>query len=392
MRALIFDPFAGVAGDMTLAALLDLGLDLDWLREFIAALGLGQIGVQAERVRRCGIAAVHLSFDLPPQKGHRHLHHMLEIVERSPAPARARERATDAFRRIAAAEAAIHGTTIERVHFHEIGGLDSILDVLCTMAAVEELQLAAFFTRPVAVGSGSIQIDHGRYPVPAPATVRLLEGLPTTGLDLPGECTTPTGAALVATLTAGAVPPPNLVVSGSGYGAGSRDSPDHPNVLRLILAEIAREPEPQLVMLQADIDDLAPEYVAPAIKAVLDAGAADSVVLPLGMKKGRPGLRMEALAPLARAEQVAQAIMRHTTTLGVRQWPVQRTILERSDHTLMWRGQAIRCKFIRFPDGTSRAKPEYEDVLRAAEALGLPAVEVRQALDRELQPDFNAKI
>jgi uncharacterized protein (TIGR00299 family) protein len=387
VKALIFDPFAGVAGDMTLAALLDVGLDELWLRGFIESLALGDIGVRTARVRRCGIEAVHLTFDLPSEKGHRHLRHMLEIVDRSAAPARAKERAVEAFRRIAAAEAAIHGTSIEKVHFHEVGALDSILDVLCTMAALEELGFEAFFTRPVALGSGAIHIEHGRYPVPAPATLRLLEGLPVTGLELPGECTTPTGAALVATLTGGAPPPASLVVTGSGYGAGTRDSPDHPNVLRLIVARIPRAAEPDLLMLQADIDDLAPEYIAPAAAAALSAGAVDAVVLPLGMKKGRPGLRLEALVPVASLDDVSAAILRHTTTIGVRYWPVERTVLPRSERAVEWRGQTVRCKFIRLPDGTSRSKPEYEDVLRAAAALGLPAVEVRLALERELSPE-----
>jgi len=387
MRALIFDPFAGVAGDMTLAALLDIGLREDWLRAFIADLELGRIGVRCERVRRCGIEAVYLSFDLPVEKQHRHLRHMLEIVERAPAPARARERAAAVFRQIAVAEASIHGTTVERVHFHEIGALDSILDVLCTMAAVEELGFEAFFTRPVAVGSGSVQIDHGRYPVPAPATLRLLEGVATTGYDLPGECATPTGAALVSTLTGGAAPPTPLVVRRSGYGAGTRDSADHPNVLRLISAELGAGPRQDLLLLQADIDDLPPEYVAPALSAVLTAGALDAVVLPLGLKKGRPGLRLEALAPAERLDDVANAIIRHTTTLGVRHWPVARASAPRTEHELHWRGQRVRYKVVSLADGTSRPKPEYEDVLRAAEALGLSAIEVRQALQRELPPD-----
>jgi hypothetical protein len=343
--------------------------------------------VSCERVHRCGIEAVHLSFDLPAEKGHRHLRHMLEIVDRSPARPRARERAAEAFRRIAAAEAAIHGTSVEKVHFHEVGALDSVLDVLCTMAAVDELGFDVCFTRPVAVGGGSVQIEHGRYPVPAPATLRLLEGLVTTGYDLPGECATPTGAALVATLTGGARPPANVVVVRSGYGAGTRDSPDHPNVLRLIVADVPARAEPELLVLQADIDDLPPEYVAPALTAVLAAGAKDAVVMALGMKKGRPGLRLEALAPAAALDDVALAILRHTTTLGVRYWPVARTILPRSERTLVWRGQTVRCKIIVLPDGTTRAKPEYEDVLRAAEALGLPAVEVRLGLELELSSD-----
>ena len=373
---------------MTLAALLDLGLEPAWLQDFVAALSLGEIGVHSDRVRRCGIEAVHLTFDLPPEKGHRHLRHMLEIVDRSPAPDRAKERAAEAFRRIATAEASVHGTTIEGVHFHEVGALDSILDVLCTMAAVDQLGFEACFTRPVAVGSGTVQIEHGCYPVPAPATLRLLEGIASTGFDLPGECATPTGAALIATLTRGAPPPPTIVVRRSGYGAGTRDSAEYPNVLRLIAADLSVPDAHEVLLLQADIDDLAPEYAAPALAATLAAGALDAVILPLGMKKGRPGLRLEALAPAARLNDVAYAILRHTTTIGVRHWPVARTILPRSERSVRWRGQSIRCKFIQLPDGTSRMKPEYEDVLRAAETLGLPALEVRRALERELPQDL----
>lgn len=384
MRALIFDPVAGVAGDMTLAALLDLGLPEAWLRDFVSALALGEVGVHIERVQRCGIASMYVRFDLPPQKAHRHLRHLLEVVERAPVPDRARERAAAAFRLLAAAEASVHGTTIEKVHFHEVGALDAIIDVLGTMAAVEELGYEAFYTRAVGVGSGTVQIDHGRFPVPAPATLRLLEGIPTTGYDLEGECATPTGAALIATLTGGRRPPRELVVTRSGYGAGTRDPRDHPNVLRLLEAEVAAGGVGGMVLVQADIDDLPPEYVAPAIDAALSAGAVDAVVLPLGMKKGRPGLRLEALAPEARLEPVAHAILRHTSSAGVRHWPVDRIVLQRQEEALQWRGQRIRRKLVRLPDGTWRGKPEYEDVVRAAAALGVPALEVRMALERDL--------
>lgn len=386
MRALIFDPVAGVAGDMTLAALLDLGLPEQWLRDFVASLELGDIGVHVERVQRCGIASAYVRFELPPEKGHRHLRHLLEIVGRADVPARARERAADAFRRIAAAEASVHGTSLEKVHFHEVGALDAILDVLGTMAAVEELGYEAFYTRAVGVGSGTVQIEHGRFPVPAPATLRLLEGIPTTGYELEGECATPTGAALIATLTGGRRPPRELVVTRSGYGAGTRDPRDHPNVLRLLEAEVREGSAHGMVLVQADIDDLPPEYIAPAIDAALAAGAFDAVALPLGMKKGRPGLRLEVLAPETRLEEVARAMLRHTSTAGVRHWPVERVVLERREQSLEWRGQRIRRKLVRLPDGTWRGKPEYEDVVQAAAALGMPALEVRMALERELPP------
>ncbi|HEX6693259.1 MAG TPA: nickel pincer cofactor biosynthesis protein LarC [Longimicrobiales bacterium] len=385
-RALIFDPFAGVSGDMTLAALLDLGLSESWLREFIASLGLGDIGVAVTRVNRKGIDCAHIVFDLPHEHAHRHLRHVVEIIDRSRAPERAKERAKDAFRLIAVAEAAVHGTTVERVHFHEVGAVDAILDILCTMAAVDELGFTEFYTRPVALGSGWIEIAHGRFPVPAPATLRILEGVPTTGLELPGECTTPTGAAIIATLTGGRTPPTGILPRRTGFGGGTRDPQEHPNCLRLIAAEPAFEAVPAgaVFALQADIDDMAPEYLSAAQEAALAAGALDAVAVPVTMKKGRLGHRLDLLVSAECRDAVIRALFQGSSTIGVRFWPVSRETLERTQEVRIWRGQEIGFKRVTLPDGTSRSKPEYEDVARAAAALGLSAFEVRRALDEEM--------
>jgi pyridinium-3,5-bisthiocarboxylic acid mononucleotide nickel chelatase len=384
LNALLFDPFAGISGDMMLGALLDLGLSEAWLREFVAALGLGDIDVHVERVQRRGIAAARVRFDLPEEHAHRHLRHVLEIIDRAAAPAAAKERAADAFRRIAVAEAAVHGTTVEKVHFHEVGALDAILDVLCAMAGVEALGFDAFFTRPVALGSGWIDIQHGRYPVPAPATLRILEGVATTGLELKGECTTPTGAAILMALTGGQAAPAILTPRRTGFGAGSRDPHDRPNVLRLLACEPAADTAAEpLVLIQADVDDLPPEYAATAQQALLDAGALDAVLSTVAMKKGRPGIRIEALARPADRDAVLDTLFTTTTTIGARWWPVARRALERSEDTFEWRGQRIRRKRVRLPDGTERTKPEYDDVVRAAHVLGLSAWQVRQAVEQE---------
>jgi hypothetical protein len=382
VSALLFDPFAGISGDMMLGALVDLGLPDGWLPDFVAALGLGDVGVRTEPTRRRGVAAVQVTFDLPRESAHRHLRHVLEIIDRANAPATAKQRAGDAFRRIAAAEAEVHGTTIEKVHFHEVGALDAILDIVCAMAAVDVLGFDTFFTRPVAVGSGWIDIEHGRYPVPAPATLKILEGVPTSGFELRGECTTPTGAAIVAVLTDGRAAPGTLVPRRTGFGAGTRDPEDRPNVLRLLACDTVAEPA-GLFLVQADVDDMPPEYAAHALQALLDAGAVDAVLSPLTMKKGRPGLRVEALAPARAHQQVLGALFRATSTIGVRYWPISRTTLDRSEETVLWRGQPIRRKRVRLPDGTERSKPEYEDVLRAAAALNMPAWQVRLALEEE---------
>jgi uncharacterized protein (TIGR00299 family) protein len=382
LRALVFDPFAGISGDMTLGALLDLGLPEAWLRALVTDLGLGNIAVDITKVQRCGIACTKVDFELPHEHTHRHLQHVLDIVNRANVSPLTRTRAADAFQRIATAEAEVHGTTIEKVHFHEVGALDSILDVVCVMAGVEQLGLETFFTRPVAMGSGWIEIEHGKYPVPAPATLKILEGIPVTGLDLAGECTTPTGAALLAALTNGNTAPAAIMPIRTGFGAGTRDPKDRPNCLRAVACEV-QDGEAGLFLMQTDIDDMSPEFGPPALDALLGAGALDAVVTPVTMKKGRAGIRLEALVPQHALDAVLTTLFRTTSTLGARYWPVTRPALPRLESVLNWRGQVIRRKTVRLPDGTERSKPEYEDIVRAAEALGLTPYEVRIALEKE---------
>ena len=382
MRALIFDPFAGISGDMMLGALIDLGLEEAWLRAFIGGLGLGEIGLRVERVSRGGIACVHAAFELPRERAHRHLRQVREIIERSHASASVKRRAVAAFERLAEAEAHVHGTTAEKVHFHEVGALDAILDVLCAMAGVEALGFDAFYTRPVAVGSGWVEIEHGRFPVPAPATLQLLEGIELTGLELHGECTTPTGAAILATLTEGRSAPARLVPAGTGLGAGSRDPEDRPNCLRLIACDVADGPD-ELFLVQTDIDDMTPEYAPAAQDAVHAAGALDVVVYHVAMKKGRPALRLEALVPAGALDAVLDAVFRATPSIGARFWPVSRRALARTEEAVEWRGQRIRRKRVTLPGGAVRAKPEFDDVARAAAALGLTPYEVRRALEEQ---------
>jgi pyridinium-3,5-bisthiocarboxylic acid mononucleotide nickel chelatase len=381
LRTLIFDPFAGISGDMTIAALIDIGLPEEWLHEFVASLGIGDVKLIVERVRRRGIAAPHIRFEHPPEKAHRHLRHVVEIIDRSSAPDRAKERAREAFRRIAVAEARIHGTSVEKVHFHEVGAMDAILDVLCIMAGVAELGFDEFSTRPIAVGSGWVDIEHGRYPVPAPATLGILEGMPVTGMQLVGECTTPTGAAILAALTEGRTAPGEFVAGRCGFGAGTYDFEDRPNVLRILEARATGQGQESLWIVQADIDDMSPEYAAAAQDALLQAGALDAVIAPVSMKKGRPGVRIEVLATPAGLADVEAALFAATSTIGVRRWPVQRNVLERATEQRDWHGQRIRFKRVTLPDGSVREKPEFDDVVRAAEALGLAPYAVRIALE-----------
>jgi uncharacterized protein (TIGR00299 family) protein len=377
-RALIFDPFAGISGDMLLGALVDLGLSPDWLRSLVDSVGV-DVTVEVEGASRSGIACHRVRFRLPPERSHRHLSDVLALVHGSAATDAAKRRAEAVFRRIAEAEAAVHGVAVEAVHFHEVGALDSVLDVLCGVAGVAELGYDRFYTRPVAVGSGTVEIAHGAYPLPAPATARLLNGLPVRETAYPEECTTPTGAALLAELTGGRRTPAEVMYGRSGYGAGERDPEGRPNCLRLI--ECTTAADASVLVVQADVDDQSPEYVAAARDALMEAGALDVTLARVDMKKGRPGLRLEALVPEPSLDEVLAALFRGTTTIGARYWPVQRRTLDRTEDRVTWRGHAIRVKRARLPDGGTRAKPEFDDVREAARATGLTPHEVRAQLE-----------
>jgi len=382
LRGLIFDPFAGISGDMTVAALLDLGLPLEWLQRFVADLNLGDLRVGAERVSRKGIAATRLLLELPHEHAHRHLNHVVKIIEGTGVAPEVRDRAVHAFTLLAEAEADVHGTTVEKVHFHEVGALDAIVDILSAVAGCAELGATEFYTRPVALGRGWVDMAHGHFPVPPPAVLKLLRGMEVTDPAFEGECTTPTGAALLAALTGGRAAPPAYTPVANGFGAGTRDPQDRPNVLRLILVEPrgGAEGGDGVLVVQCDVDDLSPEYVPPLLEAALAAGALDCTATPLLMKKGRPGIRVEALAPAARLDAVAGALFQAGSSIGVRWWPASRRVLPRRVETVTWRGEEVRVKRSALPGGGERAKPEYEDVARAAARLGITPLAAYRAM------------
>jgi pyridinium-3,5-bisthiocarboxylic acid mononucleotide nickel chelatase len=251
------------------------------------------------------------------------------------------------------------------------------------MAACQEMGFDRFYTRPITLGRGWAQMAHGRFPVPPPAVMKLLEGLPVRDPELEGECTTPTGAAILKTLTGGAEPPTTFTPLATGFGAGTRDPVDRPNCLRVIAIDPRDGAGGELVILQADIDDLVPEYVPALVESVLAAGALDCTVMPIQMKKGRPGLRVEALAEPRTNEAVRGALFSASTTIGVRWWRAEREALARREEQVEWRGQSIRVKRSLLPGGGERAKPEFEDVVRAAAALGMTPLAVFRAMIAE---------
>ncbi len=375
MPIAILDPFSGIAGDMTLGALVAVGLDPEWLRALPGRLGLDGVDVRIADVSRASIACTKVDFDIPPQPHGRHLKQIREIVGRCDAPSEVKQQADAAFTAIAEQEAAIHGTTVERVHLHEVGAVDAILDVLGSVWGLHLLGVTRVYCGTISVGDGFVQAAHGRLPVPAPATLRLLEGVAVRlGPEGAGELVTPTGAALVRVLASGAYEGAFIPLR-SGFGAGTKDFKDRANALRIVLAEpagsgaMAGESE-LLVQLACDIDDMSGEYLAAAADRLRAAGALDVVLVPTAMKKGRPGTRVEMLATTASADALERVMFQETTTIGVRRTVVERHALAREHRQVTVAGHPVTVKVVWLPDGTRRAKPEYEDVERVALATG----------------------
>lgn len=380
----ILDPFSGIAGDMTLGALLDLGLDPEWLRALPSVLGLEGIGVRIERVKRGEIASWKVDFDIPPQPHGRHLKHLKAIVDASPAPDGVKTRATAAFEAVATIEASIHGTTVERVHLHEVGAVDAILDIVGSVWGMHLLGVERVYHTTVALGDGFVDAAHGRLAVPAPATLRLLEGIDVRpGPPGSGELTTPTGAALLRVLSSGPVPSAYRPLK-SGYGAGTRDPAGRANVLRIVLAEVegADAGYETLVMLAADVDDMTGEYVAAAAESLREAGALDVVLLQTLMKKGRPGTRFEVLCRSDDAARLEALLLRESASIGVRRTTVQRRALPRSTRTVELFGHAVTLKMVQLPGGGEREKAEFEDIRRVAAATGRSMAEILEAVTK----------
>lgn len=370
MSIAILEPFSGISGDMTLGGLVAVGLDTGWLKALPARLGLDGVAVRVAPVQRGAIACTKVDFDIPPQPHGRHLRQIREIVRRSEAPGEVKDRADAAFTAIAEVEAEVHGTTPDRVHLHEVGAVDAILDVVGAIWGLSELGVSRVYSSELSVGDGFVRTAHGVLPVPAPATLRLLEGLPVRpGPEGAGELVTPTGAALVRVLSEG--PPPAYVPRRSGYGAGSRDFPDRPNALRVILADAAvtSRVEP-LVQLVTDLDDMSAEHVANAAEALRELGALDVTTTAVHMKKGRLGVRVEVLARPEDVVRLEQSLFAATTTLGIRRVPVLRSVLPREQRTVQVLGHDVRVKVATLPDGRRKGKPEYEDVRLVSHATG----------------------
>jgi uncharacterized protein (TIGR00299 family) protein len=372
------DPVGGVAGDMFLAAAVDLGVPLAELERLLGSLGLPGWRLAASPAEAGGLRGTHLDVVVEgPQPAERGLAEIQDLVARSGLPPRAREAARRIFERIGRAEAKVHGVPLERVHFHEVGAVDSIVDACGAAAVMELLGWPRAVASPPALGQGFVETCHGRLPVPSPAVLVILIGTTVQPGGPPGEAVTPTGAALLAELFEVGAPPP-YAPRRTGCGVGTSRWPDRPNVLRLVLADAALS-RGALHLLEANLDDATGQLVARAIEAALEQGAVDAWAVPATMKKGRPGLVLSALAPAERSEAVARTLMAETTTLGVRFRAVERIEADREWVTVETPWGAVRVKVGRLGGEVVNAHPEWEDCAARAREHGVPVKRVLEA-------------
>jgi uncharacterized protein (TIGR00299 family) protein len=378
MTLAYFDAAAGASGDMILGALVDAGLPFEALRDSLAGLAVEGYALRCERVMRRGVVATKLHVELldTPAPHARHLRHIVELLDNSELPPEVRAKALSVFQRLAEAEAKVHGTTPERIHFHEVGAVDAIVDIVGACWGLALLGVERVVCSPLPVSHGWVECEHGRLPVPAWATQELLRGVPTVPLDLEGETLTPTGAALLTTLADG-FGRPAMTARGIGYGAGTKDF-GVPNVLRLVLGEPA-ETASAVVVVEANLDDMNPEWYELAVERIFAAGAVDVTLQPIQMKKSRPAVLLRAVTEPERRAAVCDAILRETTTLGVRYYPAARECLERTWLTVTTPYGEVRVKVGRRQRAIAHLAPEYEECRACAVAHQAPLAAVYTA-------------
>lgn len=368
-----FHCFSGIAGDMALGALIDAGADIDEVRSMCERLPIDGWSLEAHTTLRGGIAATKASVLAEETTVVRTVRHITGLLEEARLPERVRQRSLAAFNLIAQAEGRLHNKPPSQVHLHEVGSLDAIVDIVGTSSALEVLGVGEVLSSPVAQGIGMIRSAHGLMPNPPPAVIEILQGVPTFGLDIAAEMTTPTGAALIATLATDFGPLPPIKIQASGFGAGTRELEDRPNLTQVVLGQAASRPDPgqPVMLLETNIDDATGETLAHAIGALLEAGAHDAWLTPIHMKKGRPAHTVSALADIALAKQVMRTMIDETGTLGVRAQQLERWPQARVEEFIEIDGQPVRVKV-----SAGRTKVELEDAANVARTTGRPVREV----------------
>ena len=379
VRVGYFDCFSGVSGDMTLGALVDAGVDGRAIVEAVGSLGLpGELSFEA--VRRGGFRATHARVKTPEEHAHRHWRHIEALIDKSTLTASQKDLAKRIFLKLGEAEARVHGIDLARIHFHEVGAVDSIIDIVGSAVGLDLLGVDRFECSAVPPGRGFVRADHGRMALPAPATAEILKGVPLADSPVEMEMTTPTGAAIVTTIAERFGPLPAMTVESIGLGAGTREVPGQANVLRLFVGAIASSPgSDRVFMLETNLDDLPGEVVGYTTVKLLEAGALDVFTTPIQMKKNRPGVMVSVLCDEARIPAMEEILFRETTTLGVRRFPVSRHKLNRKAVDVATEYGAIRGKLGWLENRPPTFSPEYDDCARIASERSIPLREVFDA-------------
>ena len=389
MTLAYFDCFSGISGDMTLGALVDAGVPIEDLRAGLAKLGLPGYEITSEKVTRSSLAAtkVNVILDKKEQPARR-LSDIKNIIEQSSLAQQVKEKSVTIFERLAEAEARVHGTTVDKVHFHEVGAVDAIVDIVGSVIGLDLLGITKIIGSPVNTGSGSVHTSHGRLPVPAPATAELLTGIPLYHSSLAFELTTPTGAAIISTISSFFGPLPQMKLNRVAYGAGNKDLPGQPNVLRLMIGEPVGEYEEDASMIiETNIDDMNPQAYDYLIERLMAQGAQDAYLVPIIMKKGRPAVLLSVLTDQSNMDAVLDTIFRESTSIGVRIHETGRMKLGREIHEVTTTYGTIRVKVSTRGDEILTVTPEYEDCKRIAEEKKVPL----KAVMEEARKGFTKK-
>jgi uncharacterized protein (TIGR00299 family) protein len=381
MRTLYFDCFAGASGNMILGGLVSLGLDREELQRQLQTVAPVDFSVRFENVDRSGISTVHADVSVPDEKAHRHLKDIAKIIDDSGVSDDVKRRSKAIFQRLAEAEAKVHGVDVGRVHFHEVGAMDAIVDIVGACIGFEILGIERFTCSKIHVGSGFIQIAHGRFPVPPPAVTELLKGFPFYSGEIDGELATPTGVAIITTLCEPASDNSGMVVERVGYGAGTREYEGFPNALRLILGETASTSRPtdRLVQMETNIDDLSPQVLGHVMERAFELGALDCWFTPIQMKKNRPAVMLSVLCEKAKRDALARLIYAETSTLGIRTREVERECLEREITRVETEYGLVDVKIARLDGDVVNVMPEYDHVHALAVEKGVAFRVVHEA-------------
>ncbi|HLA95240.1 MAG TPA: nickel pincer cofactor biosynthesis protein LarC [Pyrinomonadaceae bacterium] len=383
MRILYFDCFAGASGNMILGALIAAGVDAEKLTDELKKLGLPEFKIQIEKVDRSGISSLHAKVLIPDEKKHRHLPEIEAIIRNSTLSQTVKDRSLAIFRRLAEAEAAVHGIELEKVHFHEVGALDAIIDIVGSCVGFEMLGIESFACSKIHVGSGFVNMAHGKFPIPPPAVAELLKNIPFYSTEIEGELITPTGAAIISTLCENYGQIPDMTLEVSGYGAGTRTYEKFPNVLRIFVGETAYSGQSEtLSLLETNIDDLSPQILGHVMDKAFDAGALDCWFTAIQMKKNRPATKVSILCSADTEKALLDLLYRETSTLGVRIQRIERRSLERESTMISTEYGQIGVKTAYIDGEAVNSKPEFEDLKSAAVASGVPLKLVAEAASK----------